>query len=142
MKIKRMKLKNKIVNGIFMGGLIVMLCSPIVAKATVFYNRSSVTTDYNGFTMTSTCEVKSSSAKATTSGAASPYYNFAAIFTYDKDGNLKKYGENSNGNGSKAEASVSGSKFKKGKSCNMITNGKGNGVGDATETVSIVNTVN
>lgn len=40
MKIKGMKLKNKVVNGIFMGGLIVMLCSPIVAKATVFYNKS------------------------------------------------------------------------------------------------------
>lgn len=142
MKIKGMKLKNKVVNGIFMGGLIVMLCSPIVAKATVFYNKSSVTTDYNGFTMTSTCEVKSSSAKATTSGAASPYYNFAAIFTYDKDGNLKKYGDASKGSGMKASASVSGSKFKKGKSCNMITDKNGNGIGGATETVTIENTVN
>ena len=141
MKMKEMKLKNKIVNGIFMGGLVVMLCSPIVVKATVFYNRSSVTTDYSGFIMTSTCEVKSGSGKSTTAGAASPYYNYAAIFTYDEDGNLKKNKLSITTAGTKASASVSGSGFESAKSCHMITDSNGNGMGSATETVSIRNTV-
>ena len=141
MKINTQKLKRKISNGIFIGGLVLLCSSPIVANAYSYSGISSKETDYAGFSMTSKNTVKSTEAFASTSGAVSPYYNCVALFVYNSDGDLKANYTVYKKGSSTASKTYSGSGIAKAKSGHWITDSNKKLQDSFDKSVSITNTV-
>lgn len=77
---------------------------------------------YGAFILTYNCTVSSTKGKATTSGAAKPYYNCALVTVYNKKGKSKGNASSYMRGGTTATANKSGIGLKKAKSCHSVTN--------------------
>ncbi len=77
---------------------------------------------YGAFTLTYNCTISSTKGKATTSGAAKPYYNCALVTVYDKKGKAKGNNSAYALGGKTATAKKSGVGLRKAKSCYSVTN--------------------
>lgn len=134
------KIKNKLLNGIFIVTLALLFCSPIISGATPYYNTNSKTVYYASvYYMTCKSNMSGNKATASTEANSSPYYNYVSLTTYNSNNKIKYSNINCKTNNKTVSLSYSSSSTYKYISGHMICDANKKALDSLKNTITLTN---